>query len=399
MSKNFEETKRKTSLKINIKIEDFKKNENKKSHFKDKNVSNRIGMNTSNRTNITNSTFNSSLNLVNQRHNSLFEKQNNQINQIGHKPLQKPLLYFKLFLTLIICSSFLLIISLIYYSISINLVKSFNSIINTFRSVFANIKFITEMLIIYELSILENKPLSYEYEFTEYSFSCDALSYLYENNITYHEIFNELSICFPYFRPKVDEILLGACDKKLKNLMEYQNIIEGKNFCENFSKFIIENINDPKVKDLKIIQLMTYDIVKSQCENIGNGLNKEGFSTVITSMYSTLNSLYLDFKKNENRTEESNYLLLNRDEIIMLQLESYYIFTKVPIGYYIVMNKDLEYSHLYAIEIEVILLSLQILISFIIILVYLMNVVEYRDEISCVEFFNKSILHMILFEK
>ena len=255
------------------------------------------------------------------------------------------------------------------------------------------------MLIIYELSILENKPLSYEYEFTEYSFSCDALSYLYENNITYHEIFNELSICFPYFRPKVDEILLGACDKKLKNLMEYQNIIEGKNFCENFSKFIIENINDPKVKDLKIIQLMTYDIVKSQCENIGNGLNKEGFSTVITSMYSTLNSLYLDFKKNENRTEESNYLLLNRDEIIMLQLESYYIFTKVPIGYYIVMNKDLEYIHLYAIEIEVILLSLQILISFIIILVYLMNVVEYRDEISCVEFFNKSILHMILFEK
>ena len=255
------------------------------------------------------------------------------------------------------------------------------------------------MLIIYELSILENKPLSYEYEFTEYSFSCDALSYLYENKITYHEIFNELSICFPYFRPKVDEILLGQCDNKLINLMAYQNIIEGKNFCENFSRFIIENINDPKVRDLKIIQIMTYDIVKGQCENIGNGLNKEGFSTVITSMYSTLNSLYFDFKNNENRTEESNYKLLNRDEIIMLQLESYYVFTKVPIGYYIVMNKDLEYSHNYAIHIEILLLSLQLLISFFIIFVYILNVIKFRDEISSVEFFNKSILHMILFEK
>ena len=77
---------------------------------------------------------------------------------------------------------------------------------------------------------------------------------------------------------------------------------------------------------------MTYDIVKGQCENIGNGFNKEGFSTAVTSMYSSLNSLYLDFKKNENRTEESNYMLLNRDEIIMFQLESYYVFTKVPLG-------------------------------------------------------------------
>ena len=398
MNKNFEEAKRKTSLKI--KLEDFKKKDhNKKPHIKDKNVSNRVGMNSSNRTNITNSTFNSSLNLVNSRHSSFFEKQNNQINQVGHKPLQKPLLYFKLFLALLICGTILLIICLIYYSISTKLVKSFNSIINTFRSVFANIKFITEMLIIYELSILENKPLSYEYEFTQYSLSCDALSYLYENNITEHEIFSELSTCFPYFRPKVEEILLGECDSKLKNLIEYQNIIEGKNFCENFSKFIINNINDPKVRDLKIIQIMTYDIVKGQCENIGNGFNKEGFSTAVTSMYSSLNSLYLDFKKNENRTEESNYMLLNRDEIIMFQLESYYVFTKVPLGYYIVMNKDLEYIHKFAIEMEIILLSLQFLISFFIILVYILNVIKYRDEITSVEFFNKSILHMILFEK
>ena len=63
------------------------------------------------------------------------------------------------------------------------------------------------------------------------------------------------------------------------------------------------------------------------------------------------------------------------------------------------MNKDLEYIHKFAIEMEIILLSLQFLISFFIILVYILNVIKYRDEITSVEFFNKSILHMILFEK
>ena len=236
INEQVKKTKR-NSLISQIKLS-YEKN-NKMKLLKDKNTtSNRIGLNTSNRTNITNSTFNSSLNLVNSKQTSLFDIKENQYNQLGYKLMKKPLLYYSLFLILSFLGTILLIITLFYYKISINFVKTFNLVINSFRSVFANIKFICEMFIIFELSILENNPLMYEYESTQYSLSCDALNYIYEQNITTHEIFNELSTCFPYFKPKVDELVFGGCEKKMKNLIEFQKLIEGKNFCKNYVEFL-----------------------------------------------------------------------------------------------------------------------------------------------------------------
>jgi hypothetical protein len=279
-----------------------------------------------------------------------------------------------------------------------NLINSFNLIINTFRSVFANIKFISEMFIIYELSILENTPLTYEYEANSFSLSCQALDYIYKNNITQHEVFQELSTCFPYFKPKVDELIIGTSDKRIKNLISFQRSIEDENFCKNYVNFLINNLGDSKISDLKINRYIEYEKIKRECELIGKGLNSKGYSTVINGMYTTLNSLYNEFKSNDNRTSESNYLLLNNEQVIMFQLESYYVLTKIPICYYIVMNRDIEYIHSNAINIEIILLSLQFLISLFMISVYFINSVKYRNEIYGVEFFNQSILHMILFE-
>ena len=82
----------------------------------------------------------------------------------------------------------------------------------------------------------------------------------------------------------------------------------------------------------------------------------------------------------------------------MFQLESYYVLTKIPICYYIVINRDIKFIHLNAIKIEILLLSVQFLISLIMISVYFINSVKFRNEIFDVEFFNQSILHMILFE-
>ena len=396
-----ENPKKKTSIKLNVKgFEELKGNEKSKTSIKDKNSSNRFIFNSTNRTNITNSTFNSSLNLVNSKQTGLFDfKQNNQYNQIGHKLLKKPLLYCTLFLTLIIFGIILLSLTLIYYRISCNSVKSFNSVINTFRGVFANIKFICEMFIAFELSILENKPISYQYESTQYSFSCNALKSMYTQTINTHELFKELSICFPYFKPKVDELIYGGCDPKMKNLIEFQKLIEGKNFCEKYAQFLVDNLNDKKISDLKINHYIYYEKIKNECEIIGDGLNKEGYSTVITGMYTSLNSLYGDFKNNKNRTKEYNLLLLNNPQIIMFQLECYYVLTKIPLCYYIVMNRDLEYVHKNTIKIEFILLSVQLLITCIVIIIYLVNLFKFKEEYSSVDFFNKCVLHMIFFEK
>ena len=312
--------------------------------------------------------------------------------------LKKSILYLNLFITLLICGIILLLVSFLYYKVSMKLIYSFNSIINTFRSVFANIKFISEMLIIYELSILENTSLKYEYQTNEYSLSCNALDYIYQNNITQHEIFQELSTCFPYFKPKVDELITGKSDKKIKNLIAFQLLIENDDFCKNYINFIIKNLDDASISDLKINKYIEYEKIKRECELIGKGLNSKGYSNVINGIYTTLNSLYNEFKNNNNRTSQSNYLLLNHPQLIMFQLESYYVLTKIPICYYIVINRDIKFIHLNAIKIEILLLSVQFLISLIMISVYFINSVKFRNEIFDVEFFNQSILHMILFE-
>ena len=185
----------------------------------------------------------------------------------------------------------------------------------------------------------------------------------------------------------------------MKNLIEFQKLIEGKNFCEKYAQFLVDNLNDKKISDLKINHYIYYEKIKNECEIIGDGLNKEGYSTVITGMYTSLNSLYGDFKNNNNRTKEYNLLLLNNPQIIMFQLECYYVLTKIPLCYYIVMNRDLEYVHKNTIKIEFILLSVQLLITCVVIIIYLVNLFKFKEEISSLDFFNKCVLRMIFFEK
>ena len=116
-------------------------------------------------------------------------------------------------------------------------------------------------------------------------------------------------------------------------------------------------------------------------------------------MYTSLNSLYGDFKNNNNRTKEYNLLLLNNPQIIMFQLECYYVLNKIHLCYYIVMNSDLKYVQKNTIKIEFILLSVQLLITCVVIIIYLVNLFKFKEEISSLDFFNKCVLRMIFFEK
>ena len=184
----------------------------------------------------------------------------------------------------------------------------------------------------------------------------------------------------------------------MKNLIKFQEDTNGDLFCENYSKFLFQNKNDSKLNDIKLIKNVTYENLLSECKNIGNGLNDKGFSTVITSLYTTLNSFYDQFKANNNRTEEYNIQILNHKEFVMFQIETYYVFSKLSICYYLIMNRDMEYAHRRALNIESILLCLKLLIIVSAISVYLYNVVRYSVEISGVEFFNRCIIHMILFQ-
>jgi hypothetical protein len=254
------------------------------------------------------------------------------------------------------------------------------------------------MLLDFQVSILLNKEFTTIYNTTAYSEICGELKYQFNEKITNHEMFVELSYCFPSFKPIVDSLTLGSSDKRMKNLIKFQEDTNSDLFCENYSKFLSENKNDHRLNDIKLIKNITYENLLNECKNIGNGLNDKGFSTVIVSLYTTLNNLYNQFKANNNRTAEYNIKMLNNEEFVMFQIETYYIFSKLSICYYLIMNRDMEYAHRRALNIESILLFLKLLIIVSAISIYLYNVVRYSVEISGVEFFNRCIIHMILFQ-
>ena len=365
----------------------------KKTNLKNKEIINNVS---TNRTNATSSTVTSSIHLMNIS-NKISENKT-ETGMIGNKLLSKPLLYCSLFLSLILLGILLIILSLIYYYFSFGLITSFSSIMTTFRSLFAEIKFLNEMLLDFQVSILLNKEFTTIYNTTAYSEICGELKYQFNEKITNHEMFVELSYCFPSFKPIVDSLTLGSSDKRMKNLIKFQEDTNSDLFCENYSKFLSENKNDHRLNDIKLIKNITYENLLNECKNIGNGLNDKGFSTVIVSLYTTLNNLYNQFKANNNRTAEYNIKMLNNEEFVMFQIETYYIFSKLSICYYLIMNRDMEYAHRRALNIESILLFLKLLIIVSAISIYLYNVVRYSVEISGVEFFNRCIIHMILFQ-
>ena len=346
------------------------------------------------RTNITNTTFTSSINLINNPNN----KDIKPIGMIGNKLLSKPIIYLHLFLTLFILGIILINITIIYYLHSYGLVDSFITIMSTFRSLFAEIKFPNEMLLDFFMSILRNEEFYTIYESTPYSEICGQLKSQYYDGVTHHEMFLELSQCWPEFKPTVDTLILGVADKKMKNLIDFQHYTEGSFFCENYASFLAKNKNDKRLNDIKLLEDLTYESILNECKHIGHGLNNEGFQTVLVSMYNTLNILYNEFKHKENRTAEYNIQMLNNDNFIMMQLETYYIFSKMSVCYYLIMNIDMENAHFLALRDETIFLLTQLFIIIIAISVYLYNVIKYGTEIISVKFFNKCILHMILYK-
>ena len=348
------------------------------------------------RTNITASTFTSSINLMNT--GNIKEVKQNPIGMIGNRLLSKPLLYIQLFLTLTLLGVLLIVMAIIYYKYSFSLVNSFITIMSTFRSLFAEIKFPNEMLLDLLMSILRNEEFYTIYQSTPYSEICGQLKVQYDEGISKHEMFLELSQCWPEFKPTVDTLILGIADKKMKNLIDFQHKTEGSYFCENYAKFLNDNKNDRRLNDIKLLEDITYDSILNECRKIGHGLNNEGFQTVLVSMYTTLNTLYNEFKNNSNRTPEYNIEMLNNDNFVMMQLETYYIFSKMSICYYLIMNIDMENAHVSALKAETLLLLSQFVLIIIIISVYIYNVIKYGTEIASIVFFNKCILHMILFK-
>jgi hypothetical protein len=255
-------------------------------------------------------------------------------------------------------------------------------------------KYIKDLLMNFEMTVLLNEEFKYDYRGNEYTNICDEAKLNKET----HEIFTETSICFPNEKSIVDGIIQGKSPKMLKRIIKFQQSTEGKNFCQSFV-YHLDSIKDYfSVKDLRLTKRINKEEVFTQCKIIGGELNNEGLSIAITGMYTTLNSMYNDFKSNKNRSENFNYELLNDKNILMFQIENFHVLSRLPLIYYVLANKDILSSYHSVINGETIFLVIEVLLMLLGIVVYFYFVILYGREVSSVDFFNKCILHMILFK-
>ncbi len=399
-----------SSIFLNVKnLEENTKRSNKEL-IKIKEKSNKKLVNTS-RSNISHSTFQSSINLLNNTPNSKGillnnninvnnnnNNKNNQSEQIGHRLLSKPLLYIGLFIFLIFLSITLIIIGFIHFEVSFDTRKTFRKVSSVINCIFLEQKFLKELLMNFQTSILLNEVFTFEFQGNEFISSCKELNSIYDNEIHVHEIFLETSICFPNIKKGVDDLTQGKAPSVLKRIINFQNQIDSKNFCETLSETSLSIKNNKLVKELKIAQNISKEEILDDCVRIGGDLNKEGLSTVITGIYTTLNSLYNDFKENKNRNEEYNYQLINEPNLLMFQIEYNQIFTRISICYYVLAHQDIMSFYKSVVKNESIFFFVEIVLMFLGIIVYFYFVVLYGREINTVDFFNKCTLHMILFK-
>ena len=322
------------------------------------------------------------------------DKKENNIKQNGYKLLKKPNIYFKFFLSLIPISIIFLIVSAgqILYSKIIR--NQLENITNIKSYIFEELNFISEFVILYDLSILYNKEIIIENIWEKTLFECNGLSDLFQNNEI--NIYKLLIICYQKIKSNVDKITyIGA---NMKNLKHFQNQLYSDNFCEFYSSFLYENKNNPNIPSLFYLQDLNNSSLYDECINIGGNINSKGFKTAKETIFQLMINNYNDFINDLNRTEISNYERLNNDYVLIFQNEISRIIRKISLGYIINFNIDFQNIKDSIIFNELLLMISIFISSFFIGFFYIIYVKMTCEAVSYIDFFNDCVLNTILFQ-
>ena len=330
----------------------------------------------------------------NKEKNEEYKKENN-IKQNGYKLLKKPNIYLNFFLCLIpITAIFLTVTSVqIFYSKIIK--NALEDIINIKKYIFEELNYISELVILYDLSILYNEEIIIEYTWEKNIFECNGLKDLLNNNNEIH-IYKLLITCYQKIKSNVDKITyLGT---KMKNLKHFQNILYSDDFCKLYSSFIYENRNNPNIPSLLYLQTINNSYLYYECMNIGGNLNSKGFKIAKETIFQLMVDNYNDFINDLNRTEISNYERLNNEYILIFQIEIARIIRKISLGYIINFNIDFKNIQDIIVIKELILMVCIVISSFFIGFSYIIYVKSICESISYIDFFNDCVLNTILFQ-
>ena len=315
--------------------------------------------------------------------------------QNGKRLLEKPILFFNFFLILFILTVIFITISSIQIILSVQTNNILATICNSLHDIFIYAKYLNDLVFLYGLSVLKNEEIIIQFETNEWNYMCKETSKdLF--SLKKHNLFKEISNCFPVIQKRVEAFSLKKKNRNYKNMIEFQSKVFSNNFCKIYAEFLAKNKNDSSIPRLEFLKEITYENLYDECVRIGNGLNLKGFNIAIESIYSTIVSYYNDFLR-DKRTEQSNLARIKDKFFGTCLVELPRIFRKMVLNILINFNWDINYIKNTLLFKEAAFFVVEIIFMFVSSVFYITNLKRFGNERENVEFFNTCVINSILF--
>jgi hypothetical protein len=320
--------------------------------------------NTNNTNNITvtnstknNHTTNSNFNTTDQN----FLK-NNEMNDPRLNFL-KPINYFKKWLFIILVSFIFIsvIIFINYITFNSFFEKETNSGVIT-KITLERVSLLTELLLIYQISLLKGSPLKLKYQSNGYLNNSAYNSYLNTVNVDERDVFQDTLSSYDFFKTGMRYLIEGNYKSNLVDVENLEREMNSDNFCQNFTNSF-NNVVDNSF-NLKFMQNDTQESLYNDCIRIGKGVNNVALTTTFDNMINTITILYNEFIKNTTDT----YVRFNDPNLQILQAEINFLFEKFYVkDANLILNNyfsDNQVDYLDLILLILIILSVLILFGF-----------------------------------
>lgn len=198
--------------------------------------------------------------------------------------------------------------------------------------------FFHDALVAYEISILKNTPLTFNYKSQGYLNITESNN---SDNNTHHEVFNEIIFNF-YTQDSLYKKLLNnkKGDSIQKTLSQFDEKLHTNESCDYLVNFFEEN---KKITDIPLftsLEIFDPEMVSRNCKDIGRGFNTKGFSASIYSLMNYISNKYKDFIANENRDEEFNAQLFAEPNLETYQVNTNLLLELLFFNYEICLIED-----------------------------------------------------------
>jgi hypothetical protein len=356
-----------------------------------------IKTNVPNNSSVINTTTQNNTTLFNQTSGGLLHNRDNDSNY--KKPLQKPTTFYKhlyMFIGVAVFVFIIMLINFVLISIGFDKLKQVNNMLKLFYSKYG---WLNELLLIYQVSLLKGKPITFNYQSFGYLNDTINNGFLNDYEVTYtRDIFNESLTHSDYFFNGIYSIKNSY--SLFKATLSLEADLNSDQFCENYATYYKNNKNTmsailiPKTEMLNY----TYDSILAECEQVGGGFNSKGMSDSISSMVKYIIDQYNDFVKDKDKSLEKAKIRLNDRQLQTYQAQMMTVFSNIYVFFIVPISADYSSANSSTSFMQVLFLDLIIIfiviLGFVYIFFFSLNLKRFDKIISKTE---ETIYNTLLF--